>query len=496
MLWLCLAFPRLPLEIFARASDRPRRQCVVAQDQRVFLCNPAAAAAGIGPGMSTTTACALGASLHVIERDLQREQTALAQLAQWAYRFTPGVSIKPSESLLLNIGPSLKLFGGLAPILEHVAQDLGTQGFGYRAGIAHTPGAAWLLARGREAAVQPGAGEPATAPPWFDHRQQAIVPAALYRALEALPLSLLDCPPGTLQRLQKPGFRTLGDLLQLPRAALGKRFGADFLRYLERVLGEAPDPQIAIEPDRQFRRELPFLDPVHRGETLLFPMQRLLDEFASFLQARQLDCSAFSWGLAQQDADTRHLNLQLSRPRHDKQTFMALTRTRLESCSLQAPVAALSLECTRFSQAEQLSGRLFDEDGERNQQSLEGLLDKLRARLQRGQVYTLACRDEHVPELAWQRRPPDAPGAGTVPTAPPNRPGWLLRRPAPIRSHGDELYWEGRLKLILGPERIETLWWRKPVKRDYFIARHEGGGLYWVFLDHQRERWYVHGIFS
>ena len=487
MLWLCLRFPELPLEMLSRAIQNTAEQAwIIVEEQRVAFCNQAARSGGIGAGMSITTAYALGKSLRVIDRDHEREQATLAQLAQWAYRFTPTVSIKTPNTLLLETGATLKLFRGLPPILQHIEEDLDAQGFSYRLGIADTPKAAWLLAH-NSTDGNPGGLD-------AHHQQRRREP--LSSTLASLPLQLLDCPPATLTRLQKPGFKTLGELLALPRAALGKRFGRDFIHYLERVLGEVPDPQITIEPEKRFRHALPFIDPIHRSETLLFPMQRLLDELARFLLSRQLDCSTFSWELEQQDADTTVLPIQLSRPRHDRDTFLSLTRTRLDTFKLQAPVTALTLDCHCFSHSEHVSEQLFDDSARRDRQSMEELLDKLRARLQQRQIYTLACRGEYVPELAWRRLPPGQKTRTETAEPAPNRPGWLLQRPSPIHRRGGELYWRGELKLILGPERIDTLWWRRPVKRDYFVARHEGGGLYWVFLDHQRGHWYIHGIFS
>ena len=63
MLWLAIAFPRLPIEVFAeqipafRNLDASMTQpVVVLEDNRVSFCNAAADAAGIVPGASLATA--------------------------------------------------------------------------------------------------------------------------------------------------------------------------------------------------------------------------------------------------------------------------------------------------------------------------------------------------------------------------------------------------------------------------------------------------------
>jgi protein ImuB len=487
MLWLCLHFAELPLEVFTRGNPEPEPPPrVVVQEHRVALCNPAAREQGIVPGMSTATACALATSLQTLARDCHKEHIALQQLAQWAYRFSPAISIKTPADLLLEVGASLKLFRDLQTVLRQIDEDLCAQGFSYRIGLAHTPKAAWLIAR----------SNPGATPEWFDSRRQKLHQPNLNKILGAMPLRLLDLPAKTLTRLHKPGFRTLDNILALPRPALGKRFGRDFIVYLEQLLGTVPDPQITVEPEPDFRRQLDFLEPIHRSETLLFPMQRLLQELSGFLLSRQLDCPAFNWQLLQQDQDPVDLSIRLSRPRHDLQTFLALTRTRLENIKLAAPVASLILGGDSFTHCEQTSEVLFEQWRGQQQQSMDKLLDKLGARLQPGQIYSLACCDEHVPEMAWRRTPASATAKASATAPARNRPGWLLPSPLAIGHRDNTLYWRGKLKLILGPERIESHWWQQLVKRDYFIALHQDGGFYWVYLDDRQQRWYLHGVFA
>lgn len=486
MLWLCLHFPRLPLDIITRGSPEPETQAlVVVQDHQVALCNDIAREHGISPGMSSATANALSASLQVLQRDSDRESTTLQQLAQWAYRYSPATSIVAPADILLEIGASLKLFHGLHTVLQQIDKDLQAQGFHYQLGLAHTPKAAWLVARGL----------PGSALQYFDSTNQRLLQPCLNQALAALPLALLDLSPATLKRLHKPGFSCLGDILALPRAALGKRFGRDFLLYLEQLQGTAPDPQSPIEPECRFQRQLDFIDPIHRGETLLFPMQRLLHELSVFLLSRQLDCPGFHWQLLQQDHPPIELAIQMAQPRHDKETMLALTRTRLESCKLVAPVAGLVLEGDNFSQRQQHSDSLFEE-WRGQQQSVDDMLDKLLARLKPGQVYRLGCCNEHLPEAAWRSIAVTEQNTATTGHIATNRPSWLLPQPVRIGYRNNTLYWRGKLKPLLGPERIESRWWKHAVKRDYYIVRHDSGGCYWVYLDHLQQRWYLHGIFA
>jgi protein ImuB len=71
-----------------------------------------------------------------------------------------------------------------------------------------------------------------------------------------------------------------------------------------------------------------------------------------------------------------------------------------------------------------------------------------------------------------------------------------MPQPQALRQHRDQLYWNGALTLVYGPERIEDNWWQEAVSRDYYVAEDRSGQHYWVFRDRLARRWYVHGIFA
>ena len=49
----------------------------------------------------------------------------------------------------------------------------------------------------------------------------------------------------------------------------------------------------------------------------------------------------------------------------------------------------------------------------------------------------------------------------------------------------------------VGPERIETLWWRGPsVRRDYYRMATESGGHLWMFQQLEDGKWFAHGEFA
>lgn len=478
-LWLCLRFPALALEVFSASDKQPfgtdgKRPLAVVENHTLVLASAAARAQGVEAGLSPATARALCGELQLLERQPRREREALQQLAHWAYRYTPEVACADDNSLLLEVGSCRRLHGGLLPLLAGLQQGLAERGHRVLTALAHTRKAAWLLAQH-------------AAPPLTPNERDDLDDDALGSALAALPTALLPLEPRLLSALQQMGIATLGELAALPRPALGKRFGAPFIRYLEQLLGFHPDPQPSFQPAPHFARGLNFINGVHDRQMLLFPMKRLLHSLADYLDARQLHCRALHWHLFDAHQVQAELTLELSRARNQWQGLLELSRIRLEQLPLSGPVFALSLSSEHFLEARPIAFDLFAGDDE---EPASALLDRLRARLGEDALLQLEAQPSHWPEQAWRPRAVAAGSAGSAPTDGGPRPLWLLPRPLPLRSRETP-------QLLRGPERIDNHWWQEPAaSRDYYVGRDSRQRLGWFFRDRASGRWFLHGLFG
>ena len=136
-LWLALVLPALPLQLAERALPGMGPLAIVEgppQRLAVIHCNAPAQAAGVAPGMKVAAAQALARELIALERNVEREQAALAELAGWAYQFSSHVVLQP-DGLLLETGGSERLFGDRARL--HRAITTGLDTLGYRAAFAY-----------------------------------------------------------------------------------------------------------------------------------------------------------------------------------------------------------------------------------------------------------------------------------------------------------------------------------------------------------------------
>ena len=100
-LWICLHFQKLPIEIFTR--EKIAKPVVVTVKQRIVNINHSASVLGICIGNNLETAHMLADNLVCFERNEVKELAALKHLAQWAYQFTPKVSVKAPNSIQLEV---------------------------------------------------------------------------------------------------------------------------------------------------------------------------------------------------------------------------------------------------------------------------------------------------------------------------------------------------------------------------------------------------------
>jgi protein ImuB len=437
MLWLCIQLPQLAAEAFV-GGDAPA------------TCRP------------------------------PPEQAALERLAAWALQWSSHVHYRGDvggvPGLWLELGGSLTLFGGLAALLARIRAALAPLGYSTRLGLAPTPAGAALLARaGIEA--------------------PAVTLAQLHARLAPLPLARLALPQAVLAACESAGIRRIGTLLELPAAAIARRFGPEASLHLQQLVGLAPEPLPAWRPPEHWHARCEFTGAVDATTALLFPLQRLLHEFAGYLRATDRAVQRFTLTLEQRARPPARLVIGLSVPGRDAGQFLRLARERLAGAAPGAPVRALVLEAAEFTAPATLQVDFLAPELTATAE-LQQLLDRLNARLGDGAVRHLAVQADHRPERAWRFVPAGDPerlcaarsDAGAAPAAWPPRPCWLLPYPQRIAPPPE---------LLSGPERIESGWWDgADAARDYYCARDAQGARLWVFRDLRDEGWYLAGLWA
>ncbi|PKO89631.1 MAG: hypothetical protein CVU16_11735 [Betaproteobacteria bacterium HGW-Betaproteobacteria-10] len=471
----------------------------------MLVCDQLASDAGVSDGQKLSTALGLQPRLKVFERAVGLESATLAQLACWAGRFTPTVSLSPPAGLLLEIGGCLRLFGGVSVIVEAVLSGCAEQGYSTQWAVAPTPlGARWL--------AQAGMGQ-------ICHEL-----AAMQRALEVLPCGISGWPGEVTSRLESFGLQRLGDLRALPGASLRRRIGNGPVDDLARAWGDFTDPQTPFVFPESFACDIELPARVEHAEALAFIGQRLFAALAGWLHGRQLLLRTCTLLLTHDDTAPTALVLRFAEPTADEARFQRLLREHLSRLTLVASVEALRLQADEIVSKPAASAPLFDQapTGE----GVPACLERLRARLGEAAVQMFGLQADYRPECATRN-------LDTVPVATtnfahffssttgaavatmvarqenppcntvlkPQRPLWLLPKPQALFERAGTPQWHGPLKLLSGAERLESGWWDEgekgmagDVRRDYFVAQNAQGQWAWVFRD--AEAWYLHGLFS
>jgi protein ImuB len=413
----------------------------------------------------------------------------LATALRQAQSFTSRVAIESPDALLLELGGSQQLFGGLHALLRALRAAFPQP---MKLAMAPTPLAAVLLARaGRNCCITSE--------------------ARLQGRLASLPLQHLRWPEAELTRLRSMGVTCLGELLRLPRAGLARRIGPQRLLQLDQLTGKRADPRAALPAAQRFMETVdPDFETVDH-ERLLTALAPTLTRLEEFLRERQRGVAALRVVLAHRGGAPATCMVRCVVPEYRAARFTALLAARLESLPLAGPVRRLEVTAGRLRSFTAGSHGLWrpGEHGGAGDAQLPEFLQTLMARLGERAVYGLEQVGEHRPERQWRSvwpgQVPERAATRQVQSERATRPLGLLAMPQVLEATHDaagrtqRLLHEGRaLQLVTGPERIESGWWDgADIARDYYIARDGAGALWWVFRECvARRRWFLHGCFA
>jgi protein ImuB len=476
MLWACILLPQLALDAVLRRLPQDQRAAPLAlvegpaQLRTLHSVNAAAAQCGLKAGMRLSAAHALMTQVRTVDHDPQDEARTQRFLAAWAYRHSSLVSQQWARAIVLEVRASFQLFGPWPRFALRLRNELGTLGFAHRLALAPTPRAARVLAGLEDGLAIAG----------IERLQQV---------LDGVPVRRAHLPEDSGERLHRMGLGTLAAVRALPRDALRRRFGAGLLEHLDRLYGVAEDPLPCYAPPDHFDMRVELGYEVETHTALLFPLRRLVGDLCTYLSIRDGGVQRFVLRLEHEGTHTE-VEVGLLAAERSQAMLFELARNRLERVSIPKPVLAMRLLARELPPFVPAARDLFEP---RSQQAVEWpqLRERLRSRLGDGAVYRVEPAGDPRPERAWRRAIGDAPARGVeaAPARPP-RPAWLLPQPVPLR--------DPRLRIVSGPERLESGWWDDDdARRDYYVVETSRGQRAWAFVPPGRhEGWMLHGWFA
>ncbi|MEW5684973.1 MAG: DUF6504 family protein [Pseudomonadota bacterium] len=472
------------------------------QARRLWAVSPEAARLGLRVGQKATDALALVPELASADAEPEADAAALDELVHWCVRFSPAVAADRPDGLFLDISGVAHLWGGEAKLMADFRTRLSGNGLPFRTAIADTPGSAWALAHhGRDGVIAPPNGQA--------------------ELLKPLPPSALRITPEAAAQIERLGLRRLEQLMEIPRAPLGRRFGAATLERLDQAMGRLPEALAFRRPPSPHVARLAFFEPISAPEDMTRVTEDVVAKLCARLEAEGRGARRFEIAFHRVDGKAPSLAVGLSLAGREARRIARLFQPKLETVDPGFGIESVTIAAYAVEEVSGRQGQLAASDAAAAEEGLAALVDRLVNRLGPTRVWRAAPVESHVPERSVRPDPPL--GAATV-DAPPwdleaPRPVRLFRRPEPLEQvmalTPDEpprqFRWRGRLhqvRLAEGPERIGEEWWREKIEdvstfhvRDYYRVEDQDGARFWLFRaglygDAAPPKWWLHGLFG
>jgi len=491
---LSIWLPQLPLDIRHRKSD-PRATEVFAiiseihNAWRLTHLSEAAIKAGLSTGLSLPDARAICPELMTEPNDPVREAALLRTLWRWADTLSPWVALDPPDGLFLDITGCAHLFGGEKAMAVHTRERLLDMQITSRIGIADTKGAAWALSRfGQGEVTFAGAGQTSA-------------------ALAPLALEALRLPQKLSSDLRRTGLKFIGQLMEIKRSELARRFGLSLTQTLSSCLGHCPDPVSpkAAEPIYAARMTLP--DPIGLKADLLDVLERLTASVCKRLASDAKGARRYCLTVRCVDTGGHMLQIGFARPTHEQRAVLQQFLKPLDELKIEFGADWFRLEAAHVEPIQPFQISL--DQHKQAEDDTSKIISTLGNRLGFDRIRQFMPMQSHLPERefirveAMDRR---APVFWTA--APRKRPLRLFTRPEclVILEAGrppKRFQWRQSVYVTQeakGPERLTAEWWHSDfgAVRDYWHVQTEDGPRLWLmtYPGLKTPDWFIAGRFA
>lgn len=313
----------------------------------VWQVSERASEAGVRPGQLVSQAVSLCPSLTLLEPDPSHYDAAEDTLLEVLSELTPVVEPAGRGRVFLGMDGLGRLYGSPPNQVLRVIRALfrvlpGPLVAATRAGFAPGKFGAWVAAAG----ARPG--------------EPMIVPeAGLCTFLARQPVTALPVEEATLDRLERLGVRTLGDLLRFPAPALVGQFGEEGGRARAWASGERIDAVRPWHRPRPVRVALDFSTPIGQVETLHGALDRLLERALARPERRGRSVAALRVVGRLEGGGSWMVDAVLRDPIASREPLAFVLRSRMGLLPPPRAVEALAVELFRFGPPSSQSS-LFD----------------------------------------------------------------------------------------------------------------------------------------
>ena len=307
--------------------------------------------AGVRPEQLVSQAVSMCPSLTLLEPDPAHYDAAVESMLELLAEITPILEPAGRGRVFLGMDGLGRLFGSPERQAKRALNSLfrifpAPLVAATRAGMAPGKFGAWV------AAASARSGEPAI-----------IAESELSRFLARCPVGSLPVDPLIVQRLERLGVQTLGELQRFPEPSLIAQFGDEGRSALAWATGRRIDPVRPWHRPEPIRVSLDFPNPVGITETLHGALDRLIERALSRPARRGRSVTSMRLGAQLEGGGSWFVETVLREPTSQRERIASPLRMKMAISPPPKAVDILIVELTQFG-APSAQTSLFDRKNE------------------------------------------------------------------------------------------------------------------------------------
>lgn len=441
----------------------------------------------IKKGLSISMALSMthGLSIDSYSRDKMKEQKIKKRFFKDLNNFSPIVINESTDGILVEIGGSIRLFGGREKTLSLIRERFIEYGYSIKTVVAPTPRAASIIAKsGLETNV------------WDINNLNATI--------SMINLNYLGLQKKDMKKFLDLGVKTLGDVYRLPRVGILERFSPDVLKLIDQLYGRVVDlSESRVVSD--FFTKLIEVDLTNNMASFENCIRLVLYDLNIFLKKRTAKTKSLKWFFFSKKS-LQKVHVKLNSGTSDPEFLFNETKNKIRGVFFNVIPDKVGLYVDDVRHYLFQTKDLFLSKDKQASKNSGKYINDIIQNYGSNIAYQIFTKPSCVPERtfdiydsgygAYKNTSSRKSSFGVE--GKKYRPTWLLQNPKRLTAKNGRVEFEGSLKIISERERLVSGWWDGgEVARDYFIAKNDDHRLFWIFKDLKNDKkWYLHGIFD
>ncbi len=534
--------------VAAQGKHHPEEPIIVSDTRQgteyVYCANKSAIHAGIQPNMLLIDAINIKNKCIILKRDERDEKLLIKDLVEKLRKFSPWISTKKDNSLLLNITGCSHLFDGEKCLAQEILLEMKNTGFTSSIGIGSSPSVAISAAifknnykMGIDADHNILSGNhinhevrttrfaskirPITTSYVEEDYSFQILEEDTNTFVSKLPINILDLTTEELNDLYFLGLKKISHLSKLKYNKLLKYFGREFCNKLETTLGTREEPISPLEEQYKPIYCKEFIYPIISKNKLILEIQNIIELILERLEENNALIKRILFTFVSSKLEKEELKLELKTATKEASFIISLLKIKIDRVKFLSDIQKFTVSIKETGKYNPLQSDMkycptnpTDVKDINSRNTYMELISKISIRIGENNIQKIYLENTHIPEKVSSTVPIDTKVNNITwkESGPALRPVYLFSpkrievekfeegsSPKACIINGARRY----ISAAFGPEKVAPEWWCQNSiwelhTRDYWAIELEEGEKFWVFeLKNGKfsNQWYIHGNF-